>query len=302
MLEPIGLHIIKKGIDWALHKLKSKPAGQDGLPEPSILDQVHRFKRVIAAHGMRPEHWSRFFSACDAPFAIARTDQINDDALLAWMDDDKVDWLCEIFLINRDWMDGEACTRPHNSIYFNKRPEYFFKTIEGELNKRTNKIREESAQVLFSLDSNDLNAEEDSGARLSVAIAIPLCRLSSELIVYRYIKDGASGGYPWHDEPYRSHVKIMARLSHLHFQFWVYGLYFEKSNFIAVEDGRLLIPEALSKPGHHHCSWHPEDYALADCESRVAKETESLPISLEWMQQLCLPTATTTGRKRRGKT
>lgn len=264
--------------------------------EPSILDQVQRFKRVMSAHGMRPEHWSRFFKECKAPFEIQRTDQLSDETLLAWITDEKIDWLCKTFRLNRDWIDGERLSRPHDSIYFNKRPEKFYKSVELELKDLPSDFRNIEAHALFALNHNKRDAEDDQTVRLSVFIAIPLCQLSSELIVYRYILNHTSGGYPWHDFPYRDHIKIMARLSHLHFRMTIFGLYFDRDSFDAVEGGELLIPEALAKPGHHHASWHPEDYGLAHCESMVAKETERLPQVLEWMKALDLPKAQVTNR------
>lgn len=74
--------------DWFSLKAEGHPSksveksgSESSTQEPRILDQVHRFKRVMSAHGMRPEHWSRFFKACNAPFEIQRTDQVNDDTL-----------------------------------------------------------------------------------------------------------------------------------------------------------------------------------------------------------------------------
>ena len=282
-------HITKKAIDWGFEKFKPTP--KESAPEPSILDQVQRFKRVMSAHGMRPEHWSRFFSACDAPFSIARTDQLNNESLLKWVDDNKVDWLCETFLIRRDWMDGESNPRPHEGFYFNKNPQRFYETITKELEREPNGRSDLKAQAFFICDSNKKDAEHSSGVRILVAVAIPLCRLSNEVTVYRYIFDDVGGGYPWHDIPYHNHLRILARLCFQHFHFEMWGLGFPKEEFEKIAEGESMIPEILQKPGRHYAAWHPEDYGLASCESEVAKEAETLDLILEWMESAGLPTS-----------
>ncbi|MGE9269249.1 MAG: hypothetical protein ACQKBU_00470, partial [Verrucomicrobiales bacterium] len=210
---------------------------------------------------------------------------------LRWIDDEKIDWLCNTFCIAPDWMDGERNTRPHDGFYFNKDPKRFYETITEELKREPNSLGNERAKTLFMIDSDKNGAEQDTTVRLLLAIAIPLYRLSNEVTVYRYLFDDVGGGYPWNDPPYHKHLRVVARLCYQHFHFETWGVGFPHAEFEAIAEGELFIPEVLQKPGRHHALWHPEDYCLAASESAVAQETETLVPLLEWMDSEGLPTS-----------
>ncbi len=254
-----------------------------------IITQVTRFKRVMSAHGMRPEHWQRFFEKCRAPFSINLSDLKDDNTILEWLNDQKIEWLCRALLIRRDWMDGEDHADPHKFFCFNKNPKEFLTTLEKEISSEFVDLECGMPEAIFALNKDKKNSENDQDARLIFAVGLPLCKFSNELTVYRWIRDDAAGGYPWHSEPYRTHIRIVARLAFRHFNMSIWGLNFEAKEFDNIDNGDLLVPEVLKKPGRHHNCWHPEDYSLSPLESRVAKETETLPKVLDSMKRMGLP-------------
>lgn len=262
---------------------------QPTASEVEIFGQVRRFKRVMAADGMRPEQWPRFFKSCGAPFDIQLSDIKDDDSILNWLNDEKIDWLCNALLIRREWLDGEAHARPHEQFYFNRLPERFFETVTNEITRSPTCAHKGNVLAVFALDSDRQHAEHYPNVRLMIAIGIPVCRISNETTVYRWIYDDASGGYPWNEEAYQLHIRSIVRLAFSHFDMTVCGLYFGKKDFEAIDEGEGLIPEVLNKRSRRHRAWHPDDYALSKSESRVAMKTTSLPLVLTYLATRGLP-------------
>lgn len=127
MWESISGHVLKKLIDqfWPGSK-KPEPAEEAA----GIYEQVHRFKRVLIAHDIKPTYWPEFFEIAKAPFSIRHADLKSDDTLLDWLDNTKVSWLCQTFLIDRDWMNG-AGHGPHQHFSFGVHPQEMVESLKS---------------------------------------------------------------------------------------------------------------------------------------------------------------------------
>lgn len=278
--------------DWSFDVQGRKVNTSTSGPKESsqhLAGLLQRFERVMVAHGMRREHWQRFFEECKAPFSLKLSDLKDDETVLEWLDNEKIQWLCDTLLISRDWMDGEEGARPHECFNFNKAPERFLKELDAQFGRTRGLTLNAMPRAVFALNHVKKSLETDRNSRIFSAFGIPLCRLSNEVIVYRWIFDHALGGYPWHSEPYRGCLRIVTRLALVHFNMSVEGVCFEKKEFVALDNGELFFPEILQLPGKSHVDWHPDDYAYTKKESAVSKESETLVPLLDYMKEKNLP-------------
>lgn len=238
MLESLGAHVLKKLIDqhWPWSKKPSPEQCDTG-----IYEQVHRFKRVMLAHELKPAYWPEFFEICKAPFAIKHADLKNDDTLLEWLDEDKLDWICETFLIRRDWINGYDC-RPHISFSFNKDQVEMVDAIKAESNKFSlNNYGSKHAFIFIS--STSKNALEYA-PHVLMAYSLPVCQLRDEVLVSRWILDLSA--YPWGQSFYQRQVLQFANIAYHEFTMDPRWAQLTQKDFDKLETGDLLIPEALA--------------------------------------------------------
>lgn len=284
MWESISGNVLKKLIDqfWPGSK-KPEPAEEAS----GIYEQVHRFKRILIAHGLKPAYWPEFFEITKAPFAIRHADLKSDDTLLDWLDNTKVSWLCQTFLIDRDWMNG-AGHGPHQHFSFGVHPQEMVETLNAE---SADYPLDESHHhdAVFLLNSQSEKALSDPCTRVVMVYGIPICRLGNEVLVTRWIVDDGGGGYSWIDRKYQPYIRMYARIAHKAFGMHTVWRLFKSKDFDAFQNGDLLLPEALKKATRFRTDTQPEDYGLLESESAVAKAADSLPPILDAMRELGIP-------------
>ncbi|MEM9280252.1 MAG: hypothetical protein AAGA96_00360 [Verrucomicrobiota bacterium] len=208
MWEALGAHVVKKLIDQVWPRSEKASSTKDAS---DIYEQVQRINRVMLAHGLKRAYWPEFFEKCEAPFSIKHSDLKGDDSLLDWLDNEKLDWICETFLIDRDWLNGGE-KRPHQYFNFSNNPNELVMTLKSEFEKYP--VDESSFHnAAFLLNSNSEKALSAGGTRVSVAYGIPICRLGGEVFVTRWIVDAAAGGYPWDSPKYQPQLRIFARIA-----------------------------------------------------------------------------------------
>lgn len=286
LLDLVG-HILKKLIDqfWPDSKKNAKTEEKSG-----IYEQVHRFKRVLIAHDIEPAYWPDFFETSKAPFSIRHADLKSDDSLLEWLDNTKVSWLCQTFLIDRDWMNG-AGHGPHQRYIFGANPKRLVEAVKDESGNYPVDGSHHSDAV-FLLNSHSEKALSDPCTRVAIAYGIPICQLGNEVLVTRWIVDDGGGGYPWKDEKYQPYIRIYARLAHMALGMHTIWRLLRTEDFDAFLNGDLLFPEALEKATRFRADTHPEDFGMLESESAMAKAAESLPPILERMRTDGLPVST----------
>jgi hypothetical protein len=289
MLEPIGLHIIKKAIDSVWTRLSPRHRNVEREPEPSIYDQVHRLKRVLIAHGLKPAYWPEFFDVCKAPFSIKHSELKSDESLLDWLDNAKLSWVCQTFLIDRDWLNG-AGHQPHQLFNFSLYPQKMVETLKADYEKYP-VDRSLHSDSVFLLNSQSEKALQDPATRVAIAYGIPICQLGNEILVTRWLVDDSAGGYHWHSQKYQPFIRMYARLAYKAFGMHTKWRLLKNVDFEAFQNGELMIPEVLKKSTRFRADTQPEDYGLLECESAVAKAADSLQPILDKMKELGLPTA-----------
>jgi hypothetical protein len=170
---------------------------------------VHRVRRVFTGHGLLPAHLSQFFAIRNAPFEITFADQQNDTSFLRWLDDVKINWIAETFLVRREWIVGED-KRVFEEQRYDKSPQAFLSVIA----EHTDALRAGSKGALadawfirFGVGSEWMSK---GNAGVFVVVRVPLASLSDEVTVYRYVSDFEP--YGWDEGRTAVQLRAWARL------------------------------------------------------------------------------------------
>jgi hypothetical protein len=253
---------------------------------PSVAALLDRVRQVVSEQGLTPGHLARFFTLMNAPFDFRLDHYRTDAALLAWLDDSKIDWIAQAFGIRREWLDGED-DQVQQRWFFDKNPRLFWEVACPRGGAGTG-IMPEAFFIRWGTGS-EWTKKGHSAMSVFVVLAIPLCQISPELIIYRYVSDLTP--YPW-DYP-RCNIQLRAwtRLLYGPGGYLIQGRemtyetgeqFASNSRFLRsfVNDTRLVT----------RLNWHPDDFALSKKESAVAKEADTLPQVLEFLASHELPT------------
>lgn len=286
MFGEIGAHVIKKLIDQHWPWSKENIAKET---KTEIYEQVRRFKRELIAHGLKPAYWPEFFETCKAPFSIKHSDLKSDETLLDWFDNEKLSWVCETLLIDRDWLNGEGYG-PHRHFNFGIDPQKMVETLKAESENYPLEASHHR-DAIFVINSQSEHALTNTSTCVSMAYGIPICRLGNEILVTRWVVDDGAGGYPWLDHRYQSFIRMYARLAHKAFGMYTTWELLKNKDFEAFQKGELMVPEVLEKSTRFRANTQPEDYGLLECESAVAKGADSLPPIMDFMKNQGLPAA-----------
>jgi len=251
---------------------------------PSVAVLLNRVRQVFSEQGLTPGHLARFFALMNAPFDFRLDHYRTDEAFLTWLDDAKFDWIAQVFGIRREWLDGED-VQVYQRWQFDKNPRLFWEVASSEraIDRR---VMPEAYFIRWGTGSEWLKKGQSA---VFVLLAIPLCCLSSELTVYRYISD--FNPYPW-DYP-RSNIQLRAWARLLYGP----GGYIIHGREMAYKTGEMLEGNTLFLRNFvndgsliRRLDWHPDDFALSEKESAVAKEADTLPEVLEFLASHGLPT------------
>lgn len=268
---------------WIKSRSGRSPALARESSIPSVAALLTRVRQVFSEQGLKPGHLARFFALMNAPFDFRLDHYRTDAALLAWLDDEKSDWIAQTFGIRREWLDGED-EQVYQRYHFDKNPRHFWEVASPERATASGLMPE----AYFIRWGTGGDWAKKGHSAVFVVLALPLCQLSTELIIYRYVSD--FNPYAW-DYP-RCHIQMRAWARLLYGRGYIIngrqmtyntGEKFESnSNFLRnfVNDGSLV----------KRLDWHPDDFALSDKESAVAKEADTLPHVLAFLSSHGLPT------------
>jgi len=259
--------------------------------ESEVYGKVRRFKRVLLAHEIPINYWADFFEVCKAPFTIENTDLTDEDTLLHWLNKEKTDWLCQLFLIDRDWINSDTRS-PHAHYNFCQRPKRFAAVYDDESRGYPLDDMHSHRDAVFLLNTQSKRALEESSTRISMAYGIPVCQLGNEILVTRWIVDDTAGGYPWLSRKYQPFIRAFARIAHRGYGMYTTWEPLKPKDFEAFQNGDLLLPEALKRSRRVLPNNQPEDYGLTKQESAVAKATNTLQPILDYLEKENLPGAT----------
>jgi hypothetical protein len=267
----------------------SSKSGQD-LP-PDLKKHVLRVRQAFAKHGVLETQWARFLKMRKAPFSVSLRDLRSDDALLEWIDEKKLKWIEETFLLRREWLEGED-NCPHNRFHFDKDPAHFFETISHYADELVWEDIPASPEVYFIRwgIGNDWLTKGQS--RVFVIVRVPLALLSREAYVYRYICDFEP--YPWNYERTNIQLRAWARLLSVNKKMFCFGCVIDYETGHKILNGCDFLEEAVEKS--MTLAWHPEDHALYPGESVCAKDLDTLPAVIYFLKSHGLPSEQTSLR------
>lgn len=278
----------KKGPELTQHIHAMRPAPTTAAPieNPELAAMVKRVRQILDVHGLKHGHMARFLEMRQAPFTITLNDQSSDAMFLHWLTEEKIDWIARTFLIRREWIDGED-ERIHEEFCFDKQPRRFWETVQQQFAAWIYDDTREAPEAFFIRRGKPGFWATDNEDLIHVVLRFPLAQLSDGLTIWRYITDFT--GYPW-DYP-RTHIQLRAwaRLLHHHSRFFVIGFAVSAQDFKKFETNTVFLPESIEATERGRLAWHPDDYANSAKESCSAKDTDTFPQVLKFLEHHKLP-------------
>jgi Putative DNA-binding domain len=272
---------------WIRRRSASLRSESIAIRDPATGALVSRVRRALSEHGLEPGHLARFFAAMNAPFVFNLQDGQTDAAFLGWLDETKLDWIAETFSVRREWIDGED-EQVHRRWFFDKNPREFWAAMCTPTTTIGSESRSVTPEAYFIRWGKGPQWAKKGDSAVFVVLAIPLCQLSDERVVYKYVSDFTP--YPWTYRRSNIQLRAWARLLYCQGGFIINGreMTYETGEKLAENSGflRHFLDDrrTVSQLG-----WHPDDYALSDTESVVAKEVETFSEVLAFLRQHDLP-------------
>ena len=268
---------------WIQSRSGGPPAPTRESSIPSVAALLSRVRQVFSAQGLRPGHLARFFALMNAPFDFRLDHYSTDAALLAWLDDAKLDWIGQLFGIRREWLDGED-EQIYQRWQFDKNPRLFWEVARPESTADTGAMPE---AYFIRWGTGSEWAKGHSG--VFVVLAIPLCQISPELTLYRYVSDFTP--YPWDYPRTRIQLRAWVRLLYGQGGYIIHGREMSYETGEKLESNSQFLRSFVNDASLiRRLDWHPDDFALSRAESAVAKEADTLPHVLQFLASHGLPT------------
>jgi hypothetical protein len=275
--------------NWIRRRAAPSPTASNG---PAIVDDataafLARFRSLLANHGLAPAHFSRFLRELKAPFTCTLADLYTDTALMAWLDEDKLTWLIEVFRVRREWLDGED---PYIYAYshYDKQPRKFWRDVSAATKRFNQNERLGFSFAHFIRAGKGKDWARKGDKHVYVVVAVPIAALSTERTIYQYLSDFSP--YPW-DYP-RTHIQLRAwarLLSKAGFVITGKELKYDVSERLGANE--LFLWPLFESPGQAitNVDWHLDDYALGPEESCASKDSARLPEVLTFLRENGLP-------------
>jgi len=224
-----------------IDRIKGKISGSDNGGNDSEDTIADRVIRIFESHGVHKNQIPRF---CD--FGLTIADVQNEQALLKRLDEKLLNFVCEKFAIQREWIDGAT-----NQIYpihdFYKKPENFLEFLDGILENNP-----EGSISGFLLTSGKkkgntvLLFEEEIGRMETTSI-------------YRYYLCDATAFHYWKSRAYTTACLAYAWRKKVFIQ----GRYLPQKEIDEIVRGKYLLGwsgnGAYSLKGRR---WYPEDMTI----------------------------------------
>lgn len=274
--------------DWIKRRSRVPLAAATGTPSLEIGALVSRVRRVLSAHGLETAHLGRFFAAMGASFEFRLKDAQSDDAFVEWLDDVKLDWIAKILGVRREWIDGED-SQIYQRWWFDKNPREFWNSLGAPIEIDAGRRWPGAAQAFFIRWGRGKDWSKRARSSVFVVVAVPLVQLNTERVIYRYVTDFTP--HPWTGRRTNIQLRAWTRLLYCQGGFFVSGR--EMSYEMGEQFGnnsRFLREFLEDQKAVSPIEWHPDDYALSAAESVVAKQTETFPEVLDFLQKHGLPT------------
>lgn len=273
--------------DWIRQRTMATSINAQEVAGPRVVALVGRIRRIFLEHELEPAHLARFLKVCHAPFTLALTEFQNDGVFLAWLTEEKIDWIAKTFLVRREWIDGEG-EEVHERYCFDKQPKLFFETVSQHVDSLVWEEIHNTPEAYFIRWSQKGKWLSTRGSEVFVVIRVPLARISNERTIWKYISDFS--GYSW--DYGRTHVQLRAwaRLLSVSKGITCIGREMPYEVGEALEADKLFLHDMIErKLLRTKDDWHPDDYAFSSSESRAAKDVDTFPHVIEFLRRHDLP-------------
>lgn len=257
-----------------------------GQDEQEVFGVVRRLKRMLSAHGLVIAQWPRFLQLAKAPFSLRHIDLQSDDAILGWIDDQKLRWFAQCFNVRYEWLEGED-DYIQEGEYFDKDPEKFYSVICREIESLSSVKDVERPYAYFLRDRRKAEWESSERQEVFFVLQVPVVRLSDQLTIYRYVADASSS--PWNYDRTQIQMRAWVRLL-LHEGIHCFGGEMEAKAADEICAHQVFWHELLKDRRVRTNTWHPDDYAMENSKNIHAKKVETLPDVIAFLSAHGLPT------------
>lgn len=257
------------------------------VSSPATAALVMRIQKIFSSHGLEVSHLPRFFAAMKAPFDFSLMDAQSPGAWLRWLDDKKMDWLANTFLIRREWIDGED-DRIFLDPHFDKNPKLFWNTVCEHVAPLTDTARIGWPEAYFIRRGKGKDWEKRGQSGVFMVLAVPIMQLSSERTIYKYISD--FNEYPWDYMRAQIQLRAWVRLLYCGSKFMIHGREMSLDMSDKLASNQLFLRDLIEdRITVSSVNWHLDDYALSATESMVAKSLDTFPDVLKFLRDYGLP-------------
>lgn len=240
---------------------------EEGPSDDSFNDEMYglvdRFIRVYTSHGMSINQISSFV---DPAFGLKVSDFKNKDSILEVIDDEILNWTCNTFCIERDWLDGTS-----EEIYQYRD---YYKDVKGFIRlfvKLKNEYHNGFEIYLIKDRELDPNLFSHTENQVIIILRYPLKNINRK-IIYAYVP--ISTQWVWGYENARYQLKsIIYICNKLHPCTYIKGRGMDMETINKISGGQTFPGPEIDKLGFKPHTWYPEDYIDLPSESVKAKET-----------------------------
>ena len=224
---------------------------------------VDRFISIYSSHGISINQISSFV---DPAFGLKVSDFKNKDSILEVIDDEILNWTCNAFCIERDWLDGTS-----ERIYQHKN---YYKDVKSFIRlfvKLKNEYRDGFEIYLLKSGELDPNLFVHTENCVIIILRYTLKKINNKTI-YAYVPISTRWKWGYWNTRYqlKSIIYICYKL-YLHTYIKGYDMDVETINKILA--GRIFPGPEIDKLKFNSHTWYPEDYIGLPSESVRAKET-----------------------------
>jgi hypothetical protein len=224
---------------------------------------VDRFISVYTNHGISINQISSFV---DPAFGLKISDFKNNDSILEVIDDKLLNWTCNAFCIERDWLDGTS-----ERIYQHRN---YYKNVEGFSRlfvKLKNEYRDGFEIYLLKNGELDPNLFVHTENCVIIILRYPLKKINKKTIyAYMPISTQWKRGYWRTRYQLKSIIYICDKLQP---RTYIIGYDMDMETINKILAGRIFPGPEIDKLELKEYTWYPEDYIDLPSESVKAKET-----------------------------
>ncbi|PPA87734.1 hypothetical protein C4A75_00545 [Brevibacillus laterosporus] len=224
-----------------------------------LYDLVERFKLVYVSHGIAVNQISVFV---DSGFNLKLSDFRDNDSILNILNEELLQWTCDTFGINRDWIDGTS-----DRIY---RPRNFYKDVTGFIKLIVGLKEKHGDDVeVYFLKNGKLDPDEYGKHYVVIIIRSIIKNINNKPV---YMNIPISTNWDWGYWRSRYQLKsIIYFVQKLDIYFQGYDIDTITQNNLS--SGQIYPEVELNKFQIGH-TWYPEDFIDLPSQSVQAKETD----------------------------